>query len=91
MSVTAAGTVEVRAVSGAAPGPLLARVRDLVEPVPARARAPAGEDRGGTGPLDAMCGDVVCAFGHDLDRILEDLDGMHPELDALAMHLRWST
>ncbi|MDE0524706.1 MAG: hypothetical protein OXH79_22440 [Boseongicola sp.] len=89
--LTAAGMVEVRALSSAELGPQQARIRNLVEPVPSRARALAGVDGGGEFLLDATCGDVACAFGHDLDRNLEDPDGMPPEPDALALHLRWST
>lgn len=40
--------------------------------------------------LDAMCGNVARAFDHDLDRMPGDPDGMSPELDALARHLRWN-
>ena len=37
-----------------------------------------------------MCGNAARAFGPDLDRMLENLDGMRPKLDASALHPRWN-
>ncbi len=84
------GTVEVREVSGAEPEALQVRIRDFrdrMEPLPALARA-SGDAESGDALKAAALADAARAFGQDFGRVLGELDGARPDLDAMELQLR---
>ena len=83
-------TVEAREVSGAELEVLQARIRDFrdrMESLLALARD-SGDAGSGDALKDAALDDAARAFGQGFDRVLGELDGARPDLDAMELQLR---